>query len=390
MKNFFEHQEAAQGRSFRLIALLSFALLGTVLVTAFALALCLLIVWYYFQLRSHGTMPDVPLRLFLFWYGTLAVATGGAIAAVSYWKVEELRKGGGAVVAQELGGVLVTLEETQHDMPRRQALNVVEEMAIASGIPTPPVYILAGETGINAFAVGFTREDAVIGLTDGCIQRLNREQLQGVVAHEFSHVFNGDMRMNVEIIGFLHGVLGISTAAKWLFQAGSDIFGGSGRNGGALGLLLILIGAMLWPVGIIGLFFSLLIKAAVSRQREFLADASAVQFTRNADAIGDALKTIAGHKQGSRVRSARSLEASHVFFANGFRSLASLLDSHPPIEERIRRIDPNWDGVPIFEQESQIAPFRGAFEGTLNFLGAGAASPSGSVEPSSQPLKKKE
>ena len=270
------------------------------------------------------------------------------------------------MVAQDLGGVLV---EDAVDADTRVLLNVVEEMAIASGIGVPPVYVLESD-GINAFAAGYDAKDAVIGITRGAIQSLNREQLQGVVAHEFSHIFNGDMRLNMRMLGLLHGVLCISLMAKLLMELGSQ---GLRRPRGAhLALLLMAVGAVVWCVGIAGSAVSLLVKAATNRQREFLADAFAVQFTRNPEGLASAMKLIAGHQSGSRVRGPKALEASHMFFAEGCGKLASLLASHPPIVQRIRRLDPEWDGVPFFvDDQREMGEYQGAFRATMGLVSGG-------------------
>jgi hypothetical protein len=217
---------------------------------------------------------------------------------------------------------------------------VVEEMALASGMPVPPVYLMAEEQGINAFAAGFSPSDAVIGVTRGCAEQLTRDQLQGVVAHEFSHILNGDMRLNLRLMGVVHGILVMGLVGRELLRVTGHSGGGrSRRNDGAAYLLLIGLAFML--LGFLGLLFGNLIKAAVSRQREYLADASAVQFTRNPGGIAGALKRIGAAVFGSKLVNPRAAEASHMYFAEG---LASMFATHPPLPDRIRRLDPAWDG----------------------------------------------
>jgi hypothetical protein len=220
---------------------------------------------------------------------------------------------------------------------------VVEEMALASGVPVPPVFLLTEEQGLNAFAAGFSTSDAVIGITRGCAEQLTRDELQGVVAHEFSHILNGDMRLNLRLIGVLHGILVMGLVGRQLLRIASHSGGRRSRsdkdNGGAY---LLIIGLIFLIVGFVGLFFGNLIKAAVSRQREFLADASAVQFTRNPEGIAGALRRIGAAVFGSKLVSPRAAEASHMYFAAG---LNSMFATHPPLEERIRRLDPAWDGT---------------------------------------------
>jgi Zn-dependent protease with chaperone function len=261
------------------------------------------------------------------------------ISLGSLYKLWELR-GGGERVATSLGGQRVRPNTT--DLNERRLLNVVEEMALASGVPVPPVYVLEREDSINAFAAGYTPGDAVIGVNRGTITLLTRDELQGVIAHEFSHILNGDMRLNLRLMGVLHGILLMAIIGYYAMRFGG-LRGRGGSKGG--GLAVILIGLAVMIIGYLGLFFARLIKSAVSRQREYLADASAVQFTRNPQGIAGALKKIGGLLNGSQMRTPEAESASHMFFANGLGSLAfSGLATHPPLTKRIRRIDPEFDG----------------------------------------------
>lgn len=257
--------------------------------------------------------------------------------------------GGGTVVAEMLGGRLIDQNTT--DLHERKALNVVEEMAIASGTPVPPVYILDQEQGINAFAAGFTPGDAVVGLTRGTITYLNRDELQGVIAHEFSHILHGDMRLNIRLIGVLHGILLIGLIGYYILRS---VRGRSKNAGPIIGL-----GVGLLVIGYAGTFFGNLIKASVSRQREFLADASAVQFTRNNLGIAGALKKIGGYFAGSELQTPKAPTMSHAYFSNGVSSfMQSLFATHPPLDVRIKRIDPHWDGVfePVTQEVNEQEP----------------------------------
>jgi hypothetical protein len=216
-------------------------------------------------------------------------------------------------------------------------------MAIASGTPAPPVYLLVNEPGINAFAAGFTPRDAVLGITQGAIEQLSRDQLQGVIAHEFSHIFNGDMRLNIRLMGALNGILILGILGYYLMYSAS--FSGRRRSNDNSGMAILALAVGLMVIGFAGTFFGGLIKAAVSRQREYLADASAVQFTRNPDGIAGALKRIGAVKAGSTVRNPGAPEVSHAFFAQGVTGFTQWLSStHPPLAKRILRIDPGWDG----------------------------------------------
>jgi Zn-dependent protease with chaperone function len=273
----------------------------------------------------------------------VALATLAVVAAGSLYKISQLR-GGGSVVAEALGGTLVASDTSDPD--QRRLLNVVEEMAIASGTPTPPVYLLREEQGINAFAAGFTPGDAVIGVTRGCVQQLSRDELQGVIAHEFSHILSGDMSLNIRLMGVIHGILIIGIIGYFLLR--SSMFAGRGRSRGGRdnsAMVMLAAGVGLMVIGFLGTFFGNLIKASVSRQREFLADASAVQFTRNPGGIAGALKTIGGFDGGSILESPNAPESSHFFFSQGLRGgLQMLFATHPPLDERIRRLDPSWEG----------------------------------------------
>jgi Zn-dependent protease with chaperone function len=273
-------------------------------------------------------------------FATVSAAVGVVVLVGSLYKMQALSAGGKAV-AESLGGKLIP--RNTDDPDQRKLLNVVEEISIASGTPAPPVYVLANEAGINAFAAGFSPRDAVIGVTQGTIEHLSREQLQGVIAHEFSHIFNGDMRLNIRLIGVLNGILIIGILGYYLLYSASFSRRGRGNDKGAVAMLALAIGLMV--IGYAGTFFGGLIKAAVSRQREYLADASAVQFTRNPDGIAGALKRIGGLESGSKVENPGASEVSHAFFAQGVSGFMQPLSAtHPPLAKRILRIDPHWDG----------------------------------------------
>jgi len=326
--NFYERQDVARRNTAWLVLMFVVAVICIVGVTFVATAIA-------FGAAS-GSGDPIPLEAPIgASVGALALIGGG-----SAFKIAQLA-GGGTVVAERLGGRRVFPNTT--DPVERRLLNVVEEMALASGVPVPPVFLLTQELGLNAFAAGFSPSDAVIGVTRGCAEQLSRDELQGVIAHEFSHVLNGDMRLNLRLIGVLHGILLMGLIGRELLRIVSHGGGRrsrSDKNDG--GAYLLVIGLIFMVVGFLGLFFGNLIKAAVSRQREFLADASAVQFTRNPEGIAGALKRIGAAVFGSKLVSPRAAEASHMFFAAG---LSSLFATHPPLEERIRRLDPAWDGV---------------------------------------------
>jgi Zn-dependent protease with chaperone function len=346
--NFFESQDRARKNTFQLVFLFSLAVITLIIMTN------LLVMVVFGFINSQQMQSSSALVQKMDW-GTFALVSAGVGAVVlggSFYKIMAL-SAGGRTVADALGGQLIP--QNTADLKQRRLLNVVEEMAIASGIPAPPVYILTGEPGINAFAAGFTPRDAVIGVTQGLIDHLSREQLQGVIAHEFSHIFNGDMRLNIRLMGVLNGILIIGLAGYFIMR--STAFSGRGRRDSKGGGQILALGIGLMVIGFAGTFFGGLIKAAVSRQREYLADASAVQFTRNPDGIAGALKRIGGLEYGSIVENPSAPEISHAFFAQGVSGfMQGLSATHPPLEKRILAIDPHWDGE--FDVVDKIDPLR--------------------------------
>ncbi|NRA57365.1 MAG: M48 family metallopeptidase, partial [Phycisphaerales bacterium] len=334
--DFFGRQDSARKRTHLLVALY----IAAVVLTCLAVAALAIIAGLILHDDQAGRGPD-PVALLMFGGGG-AAAAALLIAGGTAYRISELR-GGGASVALSLGGR--PIDPSTRDEDERRVLNVVEEMAIASGVPVPPVYMLEQEGSINAFAAGYSPGDAVIGVTKGCVHGLSRDELQGVMAHEFSHILNGDMRLNVRLIGILGGIVLLSLAGYTLMRA--TFYGSIGRSKDNKAVPIILVvGVGLIIIGGIGSMFARLIQAAVSRQREFLADASAVQFTRNPDGIGDALRRIAGGSSRSVIRNAHSREMSHLFFGNAVKQssfFGSVLASHPPLKQRIRRVLPKWD-----------------------------------------------
>ncbi|MCB9029756.1 MAG: M48 family metallopeptidase [Deltaproteobacteria bacterium] len=354
--NFFESQDTARSNTKKLVLL--FALAVAAIIIGVYVVVVVVGVWSGFE-REIGYQAWQPELFALVAFVTIFIVLVG-----STYKTLSLRRGGSAV-ARTLGGVLIQ-PDTQDPLQRR-LLNIVEEMAIASGIQVPDVYLLQHESGINAFAAGYTPADAVIGVTQGCIEQLSRDELQGVIAHEFSHIFNGDMRLNIRLMGILHGILVIALIGYSLvrgFSYSTQTVSSRSREKNSGGMLIFL-GIGLMAIGYIGVFFGKLIKSAVSRQREFLADASAVQFTRNPDGIAGALKKIGGFDLGSTVLSPGAEEASHMFFGNALRgSISHLFSTHPPLTERIKRIDPSFDGdfyIFKFATEGRISKFPGEY-----------------------------
>lgn len=357
--NFFEHQTRARAQSRWMIGAFATAVLLTVAGVVAVLAVAIA-----FGAAQQPTLQDAQLPQGpLLWMVGLAVA--GAIGLGSLYKIAQLKSGGGAV-ATGLGGVLVPPETRE---PRlRRLRNVVEEIAIASGVPVPQIYVLEHEGGINAFAAGYAPADAAVAVTRGALEKLSRDELQGVIAHEFSHVLNGDMRLNIRLMGLVFGLLVIHVIGREIVE--------HTPRGGKRGPTVAVLGFGLMAVGGLGLLFGRLIKARISRQREFLADASAVQFTRQAAGIAGALKKIAGIHAGSKLTEKNGEEISHMLFGDGF-GYARFFATHPPVIERIRRIEPQFNPALLKAQAaSWNAPgylSEAGDEGPVKFMAAPAS-----------------
>jgi Zn-dependent protease with chaperone function len=371
--DFFEQQDRARGKTGTLVLYFVLAVI-CIIIAIFALFSVV-----FGEVEGFQDMPWSPKLALFTIAGTVVVVTLASLGRIASLS------SGGATVANALGGHLIS--PNAKDLFERRVVNVVEEMAIASGTPVPPVYLM-DEDGINAFAAGFSPQDAVIGITRGCATKLTRDQLQGVVAHEFSHILNGDMRINIRLTGILFGIVFLARIGEIMLRFGR---GSSHRRrskddkGGAL----VLIGFGLVAIGLIGGFFGSLIRAAVSRQREFLADASAVQFTRNPEGIAGALKRIGGFSSSSNVMVPGAKDFSHMFFGS---AMSSMFATHPPLPLRIRRIEPNWkDEYPNTDEITEQVTEFSSQAGASGFSdGQQAASSSSSELPGHQPGEKSE
>jgi Zn-dependent protease with chaperone function len=311
--NFFDHQDQARKQTRRML------LLFAVAVAAIVLAIDLLI-----AMVGHGrAQPGA--------YIAISLLVLGVIGLGSMYRVATLR-GGGSAVALQLGARPVPNDTG--DFTYRRLRNVIEEISIAAGVPVPEIYVLEDEEGINAFAAGYAPADAAITVTRGALDKLTREELQGVIGHEFSHVLNGDMRLNIRLIGIVFGILVVAVVGRKIAE-------GAGRGGGRDSGGVVMFGLALAAIGYIGVVFGRIIKASVSRQREFLADASAVQFTRQTEGIAGALKKIGGLAEGSKLASDDKEEVAHMLFGDGV-GYSALFATHPPLEQRIRRLDPSF------------------------------------------------
>jgi Zn-dependent protease with chaperone function len=328
--NFFEYQDQARSQTRWLIIVFILAVVAIVAAIDFMLLLVL-------GITSSETGQLQPFTAQALGENKSLLAGGGVVTVAviglaSLYKSVKLHSGGGQV-ARELGGTL--LESDSRDPLRRRLQNVVDEIALASGVPVPEIYVLEQEAGINAFAAGFTPADAAIAVTQGTLEKLSRDELQGVIAHEYSHILNGDMRINIRLMGALFGILLLSLIGRRVLIHTHYIGRSRDKNGSAI--LIIAFGLM--AIGYVGLFFGRWIKAAISRQREYLADASAVQFTRDPNGIGGALKKIAVYSDGSYLQ-ADTEEISHMLFGNGKKM--NLFSTHPSLTDRISRIEPGF------------------------------------------------
>ena len=351
--NFFEHQAKARSSSTRMVVLFALAVGGIVLAVDLAVLLLLGT-----QLGSTGGVAGL---LLVTTFGTLAV-----IGLGSMYRMASLR-GGGESVALQMGATEVP--ENPGDFQLKRLRNVVEEIAIASGVPVPKLYVMEQEAAINAFAAGYSPSDAAVAVTRGALERLNRDELQGVIAHEFSHILNGDMRLNIRLMGMLFGIMMLSIIAQRVL-----IYGRGGRSKDGNAILIIALVALV--VGSIGAFFGRMIKAGVSRQRELLADASAVQFTRQTTGLAGALKKIGGLHEGSLLTDkGKAEEVSHMLFGEGL-SMAGMFATHPPLIDRIRLLEPSFNTQQLQQLSARwlASPPQGAQEDLAMGL-AGSAPP---------------
>lgn len=362
--DFFRAQEQARKQTRLLVAYFAAAVFCIVVIINLAL-------WFGLVAITEPHQAQPPLWDAGRWLLTSVVVVG-VILAASFVRTLQFRQGGGAV-ARAVGGRRV--DPSTRDPHEKRLVNIVEEMAIASGVPLPEIYILEREEGINAFAAGLQTHDAAVAVTRGALEQLSRDELQGVIAHEFAHILNGDMRINVRLAGIIFGILILALIGRGVLQSiyfsGARRSGGRNQNGGGAIVVIMIIGLTLLLVGLIGELFGRLIQAAISRRREYLADASAVQFTRNPDGIAGALKRIgAAH---SRINSGSASGMAHFFFASAMSSsLSGAFSTHPPLPKRIRAVDPQWDGeYPKPGQKSRKSPARSQSKKSSESSGAG-------------------
>ena len=343
--DFFSRQNDAQARSRAFFTAFFPAVFLAVVILYFVITACMVTMGILPSIIYGYPQKILSLRPFLI----VGSVISGIIFFISWRTIRTIKKGGGAYIAQVMGGELL---ETPKDLKETQIINVVEEMAVASGLPRPRIYIFPNEFSINAVTAGLDHDDAIIALTCGAVTHLSRDELQCVVAHEFAHILNGDYALNLTMAGWLSGLLFFSVKGLELLSVTSDAankYINNTKQGDVGALLLItIVGVILYVGGGIGKLGAELVQAAISRQREYMADAFAVQFTRNPASLAGALKKIAGYPRRGTIKNSRALMMKSFFIASPTQS-QDLWQTHPPLEERITTLDPHWDGkiVPI-------------------------------------------
>lgn len=347
--DFFEHQRQSHSKTKLLIVLFTVAVILTTVSLYLAIGLV-------FELLEYNQTRELS---FYWWQPYVMIIFGAVIVAMilgcTLYKIYTL-KGGGRVVAKMLGAKNINPHSSK-ELNEKKLYNIVEEMAIASGIPVPGVFVMNEENGINALAAGHEPGDAIVAVTQGSLDSFTRDEMQGVVAHEFSHILNGDMRLNLYLIGVLHGIVAIGSVGRFMMRSlrsrrRSYSRSRSDSKGAAY---VFLTGLVIFVVGSVGVFFGKIIKSAICRQREYLADASAVQFTRNPLGISNVLKKIGSRERLSYIYSKNSEICGHMFIADSIvRSWFSAFATHPPVAKRIKRIEPGWDGKYISIDRKKI------------------------------------
>lgn len=324
--NFFQHQDAARKKT-------GFLVVGFALVILLILVVIDVLIFIYG--REYGDMTTLISGANVFVLGVILL---GSLA--KYWKL----RGGGRSVAEMIKAEPILRDAKEPKL--RQLINIVDEISIASGIASPTLYYMPEEKGINAFVAGFDANDTVLVVTQGALDKLNRDELQGVIAHEFSHIFNADTKINLRLMAVLGGLLVMSQVGYNILTSQRSSSRTS-RSSNSNSIAVPFVGSVLFLLGYLGLFFGNIIKAAISRQREYLSDASAVQFTRNPNGIGKALMKIAAQGKSAYMGNKNSEDISHMCFAETIKAgFMNPFSTHPRIDLRIKSIDPTgviWD-----------------------------------------------
>jgi len=375
--DFFKEQDIARRNSRLLTVLFIVAVICLIVLTNVIVAGALLAQGFETSAQSHPSRLNWQMFLGI---GAVITTVIGVVVLINWLRFAQ----GGRSVAEALGGRPAN-PATDNGYERR-AQNIVQEIALAANMPVPPLFILAEERGINAFAAGITPADAVIAITQGAMVQLTRDELQGVIGHEFSHILNGDMRLSIRLAAMLRGITFIGDMGSVLLRSTTHRRARktSNKNDGAA--IALMVGLGLYVIGLLGGLMAGVIKSAISKQKEYLADASAAQFTRNPQGIADALKVIGGYTPGTLVHSARAEELSHLFFGQVKHRLWSLFATHPPLERRIKRLDPNWNGKFIHRPtehrslEPSMATESGSAQASRTMAAAGVIYPAIALE----------
>lgn len=353
MRRFDLHQALAEKKSRRLIlAMVVMQVLTVVLCSAFISLTFALIYWGCYP---ETAFPNIPVVYFAASFSALAVSF--AIATGAYMKMSEL-DGGGVKIAEGLRGELVDETNLHISRAQRRLLNVVQELAIASSIPAPPVYVLSAEPGINALAAGHSTEDAVIVVTSGALRHLSRDQLQGMIAHEFSHILNGDISRDMWLTAATHGnYFLLVTAQEMSRYERYDMISFEAW-----------MGYMLMPFGFMGACLARYFTAKVKRQNEFMADATAVELARYPQGLSEALMMIGGFEHKGRVKRSEAIETGHMFLVD---SGTGWFGMHPPLDQRIIRLRPDWDGYYLYENADELDHYGGVYGEITELVGLG-------------------
>ncbi|MEM7457174.1 MAG: M48 family metalloprotease [Planctomycetota bacterium] len=359
MRRYHQHQAIARKNKLRLFFYMG--IMQYITITMIGLVFGYLVaVWGVITSWDH--LEDLPFYEVLLTVAVFIMPIAALyIAGTAIWKYFELKEGGRKVAELLRAERIPSDTKSFHE---RQVLNVVEELAISAGVPVPPVYIMYSEPGINALAAGHTAEDAVVVVTEGACRRLNRDQIQGVVAHEFAHILNGDIGRNMLLMALTHGNYALILAAQAMIDSE-----GSGDESDVFVPVAYVAGLVLWPLGLFSAAVALLFMALIKRQGEFDADATAVELTRLPDGLCEALLKIGGNEMKGAIRRSCAFKASHLFFADSGWSVTKAFDPHPPLTRRIRRLRPDWDGCYLYEGEDELGEYEGVYSDLVELVG---------------------
>ena len=363
MRRFDLHQQTAEKKSSKLYVQMAIVQVATVTITALvmgAVATFVIAVHAAMDHRSGGFSSEALWMVFAVAACVSLVLVSGIIAFGSSWKFRELKDGGKKVAELLHASQVAEGTEQRHE---RQLLNIVQEMAVSASIPAPAVYVMRHEEGINALAAGHTPADAVIVVTEGALKRLSRDQMQGIISHEFAHIINGDIANNMWLMAVTHGNYCICVAAEDM------IFSVDSPEHGVDTIGFVILGYVLYPLGLLNAMLALAFTARIKREGEYLADATAVELARYPRGLAEALMMIGGHQTQGQVRRSAAMAANHLFLVNGFKVHNSIFDAHPPLDERIIRLQEDWDGYYLFESEDDLETYGEAYDDVVELSG---------------------